>query len=83
MEPIDQKFRAFNWEVFNINGHDMKEILLSLEKAKDIKAKPICIIANTIKGKCVDFMENIREWHGMAPSEEQYHKAIACILNKE
>lgn len=79
MEPIDQKFRAFNWEVLNIDGHDMKEILLTLEKAKAIKDKPTCIIAHTVKGKCVDFMENIREWHGLAPSEEQYYKAIACI----
>ncbi len=79
MEPVDQKFQAFNWEVLSIDGHDMKEILLTLEKAKAIKDKPICIIAHTVKGKCVDFMENIREWHGLAPSEEQYHKAITCI----
>lgn len=79
MEPIDKKFQAFNWEVISINGHNMKEILLTLERAKNITGKPICIIAHTIKGKCVSFMENKREWHGMAPDEEQYKKALECI----
>ena len=83
MEPIDQKFLSFNWEVFTIDGHDMKEILLTLEKALTMKDKPTCIIANTVKGKCVNFMENIREWHGMAPNEEQYNKAIECIKRGE
>ena len=83
MEPIDKKFQSFNWEVMTIDGHNIKEILLALEKAKTIKGKPICIIANTVKGKCVDFMENIREWHGMAPNEEQYKKAIECIRRGE
>ena len=83
MEPIDKKFQSFNWEVMTIDGHNMEEILLALEKAKTIKDKPICIIANTVKGKCVDFMENIREWHGMAPNEKQYKKAIECIRRGE
>jgi len=83
MEPIDKKFESFNWEVMTIDGHNMEEILLALEKAKTIKGKPICIIANTVKGKCVDFMENIREWHGMAPNEKQYKKAIECIRRGE
>ena len=79
MEPLDQKFISFNWEVMTIDGHKMNEILTVLEKAKQVKGKPICIIANTIKGKCVKFMENIRVWHGKAPNEEQYKQAIACI----
>ncbi len=79
MEPIDKKFQSFNWAVMTIDGHNMKEIILVLEKAKNIKEKPICIIANTVKGKCVDFMENIREWHGMPPNKEQYERAIECI----
>jgi transketolase len=83
MEPIDKKFKSFNWKVMDIDGHDMKEILLALEKANTIKSKPTCIIAHTIKGKCVDFMENIREWHGMAPDEKQYEKAMACIRKGE
>lgn len=83
MEPIDKKFKSFNWEVMNIDGHDMKEILLALEKAKTIKGKPTCIIAHTIKGKCVNFMENIREWHGKPPDEEQYRQAVECIWKGE
>ncbi|MBN2396037.1 MAG: transketolase [Candidatus Atribacteria bacterium] len=83
MEPINKKFQAFNWEVITIDGHNMKEILLALEKALTIKKRPICIIANTVKGKCVDFMENIREWHGLAPNEEQYKKAVECIRKGE
>ncbi|GAJ24828.1 unnamed protein product, partial [marine sediment metagenome] len=62
--PIDKKFEAFNWYVMTINGHNMKEILIALEEVKKIKGKPVCIIANTIKGKGVSFMENIRKWHG-------------------
>lgn len=83
MEPIDQKFQAFNWEVMNIDGHDMKEILLALEKAKTIKDKPTCIIANTIKGKCVDFMEDVCIWHGKAPNDEEYKEAVECIMREE
>jgi len=79
MEPIDKKFRAFNWEVDTIDGHNMKEILISLENAKKVKNRPICIIANTIKGKGVSFMENIREWHGKAPNYQEYLEAIQEI----
>jgi transketolase len=79
MDPIDKKFEAFNWQVMTINGHDMKEILITLEKAKKNKNKPVCIIANTIKGKGVSFMENIRKWHGKAPNQQEYEIAIKEI----
>jgi transketolase len=79
MYPIDKKFEAFNWQVMTINGHDMKEILITLEKAKKNKNKPVCIIANTIKGKGVSFMENIRKWHGKAPNQQEYEIAIKEI----
>lgn len=79
MHPIDKKFEAFNWQVMTINGHDMKEILITLEKAKKNKNKPVCIIANTIKGKGVSFMENIRKWHGKAPNQQEYEIAIKEI----
>jgi transketolase len=79
MDPIDKKFEAFNWQVMTINGHDMKEILITLEKAKKNKNKPVCIIANTIKGKGVSFMENIRKWHGKAPNQHEYEIAIKEI----
>jgi len=79
MEPIDKKFKAFNWKVYTINGHNMEEILISIENAKKVKDRPVCIIANTVKGKGVSFMENIREWHGKAPNYQEYLKAIQEI----
>ncbi|GAH60513.1 unnamed protein product [marine sediment metagenome] len=57
----------------------MKEILTTLEEAKKIKSKPVCIIANTVKGKGVSFMENIRKWHGKAPNQREYKIAIKEI----
>jgi len=79
MDPIDKKFGAFGWYTITINGHDMKEILTTLEETKKIKGKPVCIIANTIKGKGVNFMENIRKWHGKAPNQQEYEIAIKEI----
>jgi len=76
MEPIGKKFEAFNWKVMEIDGHDMALIVRTLEAAKKIKGKPVCIIANTVKGKGVSYMENIREWHGKAPTKEQYETAM-------
>ena len=76
MEPIDKKFEAFNWHVIKIDGHNMKEIVVALEEARDYKAKPICIIANTVKGKGVSFMENVREWHGAKINTEQFETAM-------
>lgn len=74
--PIDKKFEDFGFEVINIDGHNIQEILDALEKARMIKGKPTCIIAKTTKGKGISFMENKVEWHGKAPSEEQYRKAM-------
>lgn len=74
--PIDEKFRSFGFEVINIDGHDMKQIIEALDKAKEIKGKPVAIIAKTIKGKGVPFMENVADWHGKAPKEEEYKIAI-------
>ena len=76
MEPIDKKFEAFNWKVMEIDGHDMDLIVKTLEAAKEIKGQPVCIIANTIKGRGVSYMENVREWHGKAPTKEQYETAL-------
>ena len=70
--PIDEKFRSFGFNVININGHNFEEILNSFELARKTKNKPTCIVAKTIKGKGVPFMENKAEWHGKAPNEEQY-----------
>ncbi len=75
LEPLDKKLKAFNWDVKEINGHNIKEIYEALEYAK-ANEKPTAIIANTIKGKGVSFMENNAGWHGKAPNTEQYEKAI-------
>ena len=74
--PIDEKFKSFGFQVININGHDIDEIIKAFEVARDIKGKPTCIIAKTIKGKGISFMENQVGWHGKAPNEEQYNEAI-------
>lgn len=74
--PIDKKFEAFGFNVININGHDMVEIYDALEKAKTVKDMPTVIIAKTVKGKGISFMENKAEWHGKAPNEENYNQAM-------
>ncbi len=80
-EPLADKWRSFGWEVFEINGHDFDEIDYSIKSALSIKDKPVCIVANTIKGKGVSFMENVCDWHGKAPSEEEKEKALCDICN--
>lgn len=74
--PIDKKFESFGFEVININGNEISQIIEALEQARNIKGKPTAIIAKTIKGKGVSFMENQVGWHGKAPNEEQYKLAM-------
>ena len=74
--PIDKKFESFGFVVFNVDGNNIEELIKVFESAKLIKGKPVAIIAKTIKGKGVSFMENKTEWHGKAPSEEEYKQAI-------
>lgn len=74
--PIDEKFKSFGFQVINIDGHDIEEIIKAFEVARNVKGKPTCIIAKTIKGKGVEFMENQAGWHGKAPNEEQYEQAM-------
>ncbi|MDI6758994.1 MAG: transketolase [Candidatus Omnitrophota bacterium] len=76
LEPLAAKWKAFGWHVLEINGHDMKEILSSYAEAKTIKEKPTIIIAHTIKGKGVSFMENVCDFHGRAPTKEEAEKAL-------
>ncbi|HXE90501.1 MAG TPA: transketolase [Terriglobales bacterium] len=71
IEPLEAKYRAFGWEVLRINGHDMSEIIEALETAKAGRGKPVLIIAETVKGKGVSFMENVAGWHGKAPNHEE------------
>lgn len=76
-EPVDKKFEAFGWNVIVINGHDYNAIDEAIQKAKTVKGKPTIIIAETIKGKDVSFMENQAAWHGSAPNKEQRDQAIS------
>ncbi len=78
-ESLAEKWRAFGWEVLEIDGHDMEQIDSAIKQASKINKKPVCIIANTLKGKGVSFMEDQCEWHGKTPSTEQREKAILEI----
>ena len=74
--PIDKKFESFGFNVINIDGHNMEEVLKAFEIAKTTKEKPTAIIAKTVKGKGISFMENQVGWHGKAPNETEYENAI-------
>lgn len=74
--PVDEKFKGFSWNVLKIDGHDMKAIVDALEEAKKCKGKPTIIIAKTIKGKGVSFMENQAGWHGKATNQEEFQQAM-------
>ncbi len=77
IEPIQPKFEAFGWHVININGHDHKDLLLAFKEAESIKGKPTLILANTVKGKGVSFMEGSLNFHGKAPNEEELEQALS------
>ncbi len=77
--PHDKKFEAFGFHVITIDGHDFEQIEKAFAEAKTIKGKPTAIIAHTVKGKGVSFMENQVGWHGSAPNDEQYAAAVAEI----
>jgi len=77
IEPVADKWRAFNWNVLSIDGHDMEQILSAVDQAKAMKGKPTMIIAHTVKGKGVSFMEHQISWHGAAPNKDQTEKALA------
>ena len=74
--PIDEKFAAFGFKTFKVDGNSIENLVEVFENAKKVKEQPVAIIATTIKGKGVSFMEGKAEWHGKAPSEEEYTKAI-------
>ncbi len=76
VEPLEDKYRSFNWHVIECDGHDMNELLAAFEEAKTIKGKPTVIIANTVKGKGVSFMEDLPKWHGVAPTPEELEIAL-------
>ena len=74
--PIDKKFEAFNFHVINIDGNDFDEIKAAFDEAKATKGMPTAIIAHTVKGKGVSFMENNVGWHGKAPNDEEFAIAM-------
>ncbi len=77
--PIDKKFEAFNFHVINIDGNDFDQIDAAFKEAKETKGMPTAIIAKTVKGKGVSFMENNAGWHGKAPNDEEYATAMADL----
>ncbi|MHB9093550.1 MAG: transketolase [Eubacteriales bacterium] len=81
-EPVADKWRAFGWHVEEIDGHNFSEITGALAKAKEVKGKPTMVVAKTVKGKGVSFMENQVGWHGNAPSVDQTSQAL-CELGGE
>ena len=76
LEPLADKWRAFGWNVLEINGHDMRQILEACDKASQVKGKPSMVIAHTIKGKGVSFMEGAVAFHGKAPNPDEYRIAL-------
>ena len=84
--PIAEKFEAFGWNVIRIDGHDMEQILDAFKKAREVKGKPTMIVAETVKGKGVSFMEDQAGWHGKAPNDEQAAQALeelGALLEKQ
>jgi len=77
VDPLDERYKAFGWEVVRINGHDMQQVVDALEKAKQSRnGKPKLILAETVKGKGVSFMENVAGWHGKTPNKDELAKAL-------
>lgn len=81
VKPLDKKWKAFGWNVQEIDGHNMQEILRAIQKAKNSR-KPNLILAHTVKGKGISYMENVCDWHGKAPNQEEYEMGIT-ELQKE
>ena len=76
LEPVADKFRSFGWEPIEIDGHDLEQVINTLGKARAATDKPVAVIAQTVKGKGVSFMENNIEWHGVAPKPDQVAAAV-------
>lgn len=83
LDPFNKKLESFGWRVFQINGHNIDQILETFNNAKKFKNQPIAIIAKTIKGKGVSFMENVAGWHGKAPTEDQLKQALKELKVEE
>jgi transketolase len=81
-EPLERKWESFGWYVIKVDGHDIPSLISAFEKAKEVKNKPTVIIADTIKGKGVSFMENVAIWHGQAPNDIEMKKALNDLGEK-
>lgn len=77
VEPLVERYRSFGWHVIQIDGHNMQQIVEAFDRAAGVHGQPTVIIAQTVKGKGVSFMENQASWHGVAPNKEQFEKAMA------
>ena len=76
MSPLGDKWAAFGWNVIECDGHNFEELMNALDEAEKTKAKPTVILAHTVKGKGVSFIENKVEWHGIAPKKDELEKAL-------
>lgn len=81
LNPLEDKFRAFGWEVMHMDGNDMEKVVAGLDEAKRLsgQGKPVCILMETVMGKGVPFMEGTHEWHGIAPSDAQLEEALKVL----
>lgn len=83
IDPLPDKYRAFNWHVIEIDGHDMEQCLAAFDEARGHRGQPSVIIASTIKGKGVSFMENVADWHGKCPNDEELARALEELRAEE
>lgn len=74
--PIADKLSGFGWNTFECDGHDIEDLIIAMNQAKNIKERPTAIIAKTVKGKGVSYMENVAGWHGKAPDDELFEQAM-------
>ncbi|MBR1930886.1 MAG: transketolase [Lachnospiraceae bacterium] len=81
--PIDEKFKAFNFHVLNVDAHDFDALRAAFKEAKEVKGQPTCIVLHSVKGKGVSFMEDVADWHGKAPNDEEYAVAMAELEERE
>ncbi len=81
--PIADKWKAFGWHVIETNGHDLDQLNGAIEEAKKVTGKPVMIIAKTVKGKGVSYMEDQAGWHGKAPGDEELAKALEELENAD
>ena len=83
IEPLAEKWKSFGWQVLECDGHNFKELMNVLDEAGDVKGKPTVILAHTVKGKGISFIENQPRWHGIAPKKDELEKALKELDEKD